>query len=209
MLSLFPESPAPERARFLRARNGKLDAAAGMLRDHLEWRAKNLPPPPDAPLHGKGLPPWITMHDSMRAIDGTPILLALAAMCDPEAGTPEMYALASAVLLDAHLPRDSNQFITIVVDVGGVRGGANAPPSKLFAIIRELSRVLSSEKSEHAQLCDAKPFAQPPLCWSAANFPERVRRIIIYPVPLAVRSIWMAVKLFLDPVTAAKVRLRV
>lgn len=32
-----------------------------------------------------------------------------------------------------------------------------------------------------------------------------MRRIIIFPVPFALRSIWVAIKLFLDPVTASKV----
>ena len=148
MLAAFPDSPAAERARFLRARKGKLDAAVVMLRDHLAWRASTLPPPQGTPLLGKGLPLWNTIQPAMLAVDGTRVLLTLAAMCDPEVATPEEYALAAAVLIDESLPRDEEQFITIVVDVGGVKSGANAAPKKLFSVIRELSRVLSSETSE-------------------------------------------------------------
>eukprot|EP00326_Haptolina_ericina_P042400 CAMPEP_0181258540 /NCGR_PEP_ID=MMETSP1096-20121128/50832_1 /TAXON_ID=156174 ORGANISM="Chrysochromulina ericina, Strain CCMP281" /NCGR_SAMPLE_ID=MMETSP1096 /ASSEMBLY_ACC=CAM_ASM_000453 /LENGTH=228 /DNA_ID=CAMNT_0023356931 /DNA_START=1 /DNA_END=688 /DNA_ORIENTATION=+ len=121
------------------------------------------------------------MPEATCAADGTPVVLTLAALCDADAGSPAQYALAAGILLDDHLPRDAEQYVTIVVDVGGVKGGANQTPKRLIPIIRELSRVLSS------------------------NFPERVRRIIIFPVPFALRSIWVAVKLFLDPVTASKV----
>ncbi|KAL1519693.1 hypothetical protein AB1Y20_023203 [Prymnesium parvum] len=183
MEALFPDSPEAERARFLRARNGNVDEAAAQLRTYLKWRAESYPPAPGTLLLGKGLPPWNLMGEglAMRGVDGTPVLLSLAAMADPEVGTPAQYAYAAAMLLEENLPRDTEQLITIVVDVGGIHpGGANAPVSKLIPIIRELSRVL------------------------APLFPERVKRMTIYPVPLAVRGIWSAVKLFLDPVTANK-----
>jgi len=180
LLAHFPDSPEAERARFMRARKGKVDAASSMLRAHVEWRAASLPPPADAKLLGQGLPPWNVMMDKMMACDGTRVLLAMAAMCDPDAGTPAEYALAAAVLLDQHLPRNQEELLTIVVDVGGVDGGANIAPSKLFGVIKQLSNVLSN------------------------NFPERVKRIVVFPIPLAVRGIWSAVKMFLDPVTASK-----
>mmetsp|Transcript_20201 Transcript_20201/g.51861 ORF Transcript_20201/g.51861 Transcript_20201/m.51861 type:complete len:152 (-) Transcript_20201:186-641(-) len=102
-------------------------------------------------------------------------------MCDPSAGTPAQYAYAAAVLLEQNFSRDREQLMTVVVDVGGVHpDGANAPVNKLMSYIKELSSLLS------------------------ANYPERVKRIVIFPVPLVVRGIWSAVKLFLDPVTAEK-----
>lgn len=154
MQSLFPDSPQAERARFLRARNESASEAAAMLRAHLDWRAEHLPPPPGTPLFGNGLPPWILLNDSMgiRGLDGTPVVLTLAAMADAEVATPAQYAHATAVLLDHFLPRDEEQLITMIVDVGGIHpGGTNSSVSKLYPIIRELSRVL------------------------APNFPERVK----------------------------------
>ena len=102
LLDMFPDSPEAERARFLRARKGKVSEAAAMLRAHLEWREASLPPPAGAPLLGKGLPKWNVMDDSlgMKGVDGEPILLTLAALCDPTVGTPAEYAFAAAVLLD-------------------------------------------------------------------------------------------------------------
>ena len=43
-------------------------------------------------------------------------------------------------------PRAARRTDRIVVDVGGIKGGANRTAQKLIGIIKELSRVLSSER---------------------------------------------------------------
>jgi hypothetical protein len=96
MAAEFPDSPVAERARFLRARKGKAEAAATMLRLHHEWRNQAIPPPPGTLLLGRGLPPWLTMPEATCAADGTPVVLTLAALCDADAGSPAQYALAGA-----------------------------------------------------------------------------------------------------------------
>ena len=57
-----PTSTAAERRRFLRARKGKLDAAAEMLTGNLTWREEQLPQPVPA-----AMPMWITHVDDLRA----------------------------------------------------------------------------------------------------------------------------------------------
>lgn len=180
LLAEFPDSPYAERARFLRARKGKLADASTMLRAHLHWRDTELAKAPTAKQLGKELPEWNVVPAGLRGVDGTLVVVALPALCDPTAATPAEYAFATALLLEQHLPRDSEAAITILSDVGGIAGGVNAAPGKLMSVIRELSKLLSG------------------------NYPERMRRLVIYPVPLALRGVWAAVKLFLDPVTASK-----
>ena len=89
-------------------------------------------------------------------------------------------ALAAAALLEGILDRESECGVTIVVDVGRVAGGKNARPYTLMPVIRGLSGLLS------------------------VNYPERLRRLVIFPVPRSLMFIWSAVRLLLDPVTAAK-----
>ena len=61
--------------------------------------------------------------------------------------------------------------MTVLVDVGGVHpDGANAPASKLLAYIRELSKLLSS------------------------NFPERVKRLVIFPIHRVVSGVAASVQ---------------
>ena len=177
----FPDSPLAERQRFLTARKGDAHAAAKMLQRHLEWRAASLPLPATAPIFGRELPEWIVpLHECK---DGTKLLLALPATCDLALGSASEYAAAAASLLDAIMPRESMDRITILIDVDGVPGGACHTPLRLLPLIRELVVVL------------------------AGNFPERVERILVYPVPFALRWVWSTVQGFIDPVTASKVKL--
>jgi hypothetical protein len=175
----FSDTTPEERRRFLRARKGDEKAAANQLRNHLKWRAASLPLPDGAARFGAPLPPWIFV-DGVSSADGTPLFFALGSMYDGSLGTAAEYILATAAVLDAHLPRDSETKITLLIDVRGNKGWPNPPPGVLFPYIRAAGAVLG------------------------ANFPERLARAIIFPVPWVARAIWAAARVLLDPDTASK-----
>lgn len=177
-----PTSTHAERCRFLRARKNNVKAATTLLENHHAWRSKHLPIPATGKRLGRGLTKWIFVPPGApRAVDGTRVIVALPALCDPQLGTPEEYAIAIGELLDSQLERGREELWTIVVDVAGVSGGANATPYALMKVNRALASLLS------------------------VNFPERLARLVAYPVPGVLRHFWHMIKLFLDPATAAKV----
>merc|ERR1712087_20291 len=88
--------------------------------------------------------------------------------------------MAVAALLDERLPHSGYDRVTILVDVSGVKGGHNAPPQKYLSLCREMNSTLGT------------------------NFPERVSRLIVYPVPWLMRTVWALFSAFLDPATANK-----
>ena len=183
LAALFPDSPPPELERFLKARKGDVKAASMTLAAHLKWRAVSLPLPPSAPSFGSGLPPWVLYLDGVHARDGSTIVFTPGAMLDPSAGTPMQYAMAASEVLNSRLPPDSSHRVTIMVDTKGIKGGTNPPAQNLVPYLIELCKVLGP------------------------NFPERLARLLVYPVPWPARWLWYAIKPFLDPVTAAKVEL--
>jgi len=171
-----------EWTRFLTARDQDVAAAEEMLQAHLQWREASLPMPESQPRIGAGLPEWMFFHGVSRD-DATRILWINGAMYDPEAATPEEYALAAAATIEECIPRESPEQCTVLLDVRGGAGWPNPQAYSLLAPIRTITRVLSD------------------------HFPERCRRVIIYPVPWGASTIWSAVKLFLDERTAQKVLL--
>eukprot|EP00310_Coccolithus_braarudii_P012745 CAMPEP_0183337528 /NCGR_PEP_ID=MMETSP0164_2-20130417/5137_1 /TAXON_ID=221442 /ORGANISM="Coccolithus pelagicus ssp braarudi, Strain PLY182g" /LENGTH=235 /DNA_ID=CAMNT_0025507227 /DNA_START=11 /DNA_END=718 /DNA_ORIENTATION=+ len=180
----LPDATEAERLRFLRARDGNVTKAAQMLGAYLDWREATLPLPEGAATLGHGLlKEWVCFLDEVKSRDSSKVLLVQAARCVPEACTNEQHAAAVASLLDQHLARDLEARVSIIIDVGGISGARNASPKLLFPVIRELNRVLGQ------------------------NFPERVSRLLIYPVPWTLRSIWVAVRTFLDKATADKAKL--
>ena len=195
-----PRVPPAEQRRFLDARKGDRAGAVRVLKSHLAWREASLPLPASAPRIGRELPPWVSFDG--LALDGTPLLFALGALFDSALGSVMEHVLAIAQVpretaprsrashgastarpsqvLDEHLDRTLPTKITIVIDVRGNRGWPNPPPTELFPTIRALSSTL------------------------APNFPERLARAVVFPVPWIARAIWAAARQFLDPDTASK-----
>jgi len=171
---------AAERARFLAARGGDEALAEEMLTAHLEWRARTLPLPAGSKTIGGGLPVFCKGLAS-KCKEGNRVLLVLGAMYDANAGTNEEYALALAALFDTQLDRNSDEKVTVLVDCRGGDGWPNPRPWAVVPWMRALAAIL------------------------APNFPERLHRFVIYPVPWIASSIWSAASAFLDERTAAKV----
>jgi len=121
--------------------------------------------------------------DGVTAIDGSALVFSPGALCSPDAGTPEAYAMAAAELLDSRLPRNSSAKFTILIDTKGLKGGANPPAQKLVPYLNKLASVIST------------------------NFPGRLASLVVYPVPSAMEWIWKGIKMFMDADTASRVKL--
>lgn len=178
MLAAVAGATEAERQRFLASCDGDPQAAANALRQHLEWRRRTLP----RPQHELGLAQWIYLHGEAR--DGTPIMVVNPARYDQDAGSPEEQVMAFVGRVDAACPRDSLAKFTVLVDCrpGPEEAGwPNPPPWTMLPFVRVGGASI------------------------AANFPERVRRLVAYPAPWFGLRIFEAIQPFIDPTTAAKV----
>lgn len=169
--------------RFLDARQGDEAAARQMLQAHLDWRRAHLPLSPDALMIGRGLPDFVTLLEGHTSRDGVRVLLVLGAMYDATAGSHHEYALALAALFDASLDRNSDEKFMVLVDARGGDGWPNPRPWAILPWVRVLAATLS------------------------ANYPERLKRLVVCPVPWVASAVWTAASAFLDERTAAKVAL--
>ena len=173
------EATPAERMRFFTARKQDVVAATRMLASYLDWRRATLPLPASEPAFGAGLPEWMVLHGKAR--DDSRIFHVQGAMYDKDLGTPKQYANATAKLFDESLSRDSMEKVTMLVDVRGDDAWKNPRGSAFVPVIRELSSLLGN------------------------NFPERLKRLILYPMPASGMAVWKFVQPFLDPNTASKV----
>lgn len=118
-----------------------------------------------------GRPTWAHWHG--RAIDGTRIVHANPAKIDMELGSNEDYVLDLCELLEKELDRESDETMTVLLDTRGGVGWPNPPITQVV------------------------PFAKQAISVLTANYPGRLERIVIYPVPLALSSVWEMLKLVL------------
>lgn len=170
-----------EQSRFLRARQHDPAAAALMWKAHATWREQNLPLPPSAKALGRGLPMMARfLPSTIRCKDGNRVLVLMGAMYDDAVGGPDDYTRAFAALIDEHVDRDSDEKFTVCVDARGGDGWRNPGAWSVLPWVRSLASVLSS------------------------NFPERLHRLILFPVPWIATAAWGAATALLDEVTSSK-----
>ncbi|KAL7465262.1 hypothetical protein ACHAXS_005607 [Conticribra weissflogii] len=116
-----------------------------------------------------------------RCKDGTRILHILPARLDLSLAAAPTYSLAAALYLDSLLRRTDAERLTLVCDVRGGRGWTNPTPMSTFPFIRSTSSLLGQ------------------------HYPERLERMILFPMPKAAMWVWGAAQKCLDPNTASKV----
>ena len=175
----FPESPEAERARFLAKAGGDLAKANTQLAAYLKFREEKLPK-----VEKLELPPWcFWFGKEQKAKDGTPIIFAQPARIDSSKGDAETWAIASASFIESCLPRDDASLITLLCDLSSIdpaHGGVNEPAHNMLSVIRQLSNVLM------------------------ANYPGRLQRVVLYPLPYTVKLLWdTTVASLLDPAFVA------
>lgn len=173
----FPDAPSAELLRFCRARPNSSTEAAEMYQKHLEWR-QGAGTKANLEQAAKAVPPNYIRQAGL-ALDGTPILFVQGARYDEEVD-PEQYMLACCHALDTMLPPDDGRKCTILIDARPGEGWHNASAHKMLPFFR--------------LACGQMP----------DNFPERVQRVILYPIPMIVKQLWVMVRGLLDKVTRDK-----
>jgi hypothetical protein len=116
-----------------------------------------------------------------RCKDGSRIFHLVPARLDLSLATAQVYALAAALYLDRRLSRHTTEKISLICDVRGGRGFANPTPWTLLPFIQATSSLLGK------------------------HFPERLRRMVLFPMPSSAVWVWAAAQKFLDTDTASKV----
>jgi hypothetical protein len=102
---------------------------------------------------------------------------------DLSRATDAAFALSIALYLERKLDRTNFEKVTVAIDVRGGAGWANPRPQKLLPFIKLTAGLLEQ------------------------NFPERLERCIVFPVPVAATLLWKVIRAFLDPTTATKIEL--
>jgi hypothetical protein len=175
----YPELSRPDIVRFLVARKGVLKAAEEMLGKCLSWRKLNFP------LKGTQVRNAFRtkcFFPFRQAKDGSPIVYMRGGLYDCNVATPEEYVLAAAYTIDWSLrqfPKEVN--VTVLVHTATVADGPNQSADTTF--IKLFIQVLSD------------------------NYPERLKRLAIFPFPWYGRAIWGMLKVFVDKRTQDKVML--
>lgn len=117
----------------------------------------------------------------MYANDGKKILQFIPAQMDLELASEVCYATALAFYLDRKLKRNSVDKVIVSVDVRAGKGWKNPPAGSIVPFIKKTISILEQ------------------------NFPERLAKSIVYPMPFAASALWRIIKVFLDANTANKI----
>jgi len=173
----FPDAAPSELHRFCRARPDSSDEASEMYRSHLQWRQG--PGAKEKLLQAAlDIPPKY-IRPAGHALDNTPILFVQGALYDPEV-EPDKYMLACAHALDSMLSADDDRKVTILIDVRPGEGWKNVSAHKMMPFFRLACKVLPN------------------------NYPERVQKVVIYPMPGIVGLLWSTVRCLLPLETRKK-----
>ncbi|KAL7516914.1 hypothetical protein ACHAWX_001881 [Stephanocyclus meneghinianus] len=198
----LPDSTPAERLRFLASRSGNSVAAIVKLNNYLDWRREHFKG--DSAGNNRmwestckqaiqmskdetancdtELPCVLFVHEFTDATSKLRrCIQVLPPRVDTNLASHSAYALAIAMYLDRVLDRDSDEKVTLAIDVRVGKGWANISAFKLLPFIKSTTKFVSE------------------------LHPERLERCIIFPVPSIAVGIWRAVKPFLDKETAGKV----
>jgi len=176
----FPNSEHAEVLRFCRARPRSVEDAAHMYKKHLEWRG-SCGSAANLATAASAVSPKFVQQGGL-AKDGTPIFYVCGGAYDAVLG-PETHVFALAHAIDAVMPSSVGDKGTVLIDTRPKTGLHNIPAHRMVPFFQMVSSVLQ------------------------ANYPERLNRLILYPMPALVGHLWWVVKGFLDPKTVAKVQI--
>eukprot|EP01039_Chlorochromonas_danica_P010323 gene10323-11426_t len=177
--SKYPQLSRPDIVRFLVARKGQIKAAEEMIVKYLQWRGSKFPLQKANVLNA-----FLTQcfFPYGRAKDGSPVVYMRGGLYDSNKATPEQYVLAAAYTIDWSLKQHPGEVnVTVIVHTVNIPGGPNQSADMNF--IKLFSQVLSD------------------------NYPERLKRLVLFPFPWYGRAIWGVVKVFVDKRTQDKVLL--
>jgi hypothetical protein len=168
MVKRFPSAPAKELLRFCQARPDSVDEAMDMYAQHLKWRLQD--GDPDRLAAAFGTLPQSYCRRAGRALDGSPMLLVQGARYDPAVGI-KPFVLGLCHVIDQ---MGCDEKFTLLVDLRPGEGWPNVPAYRMIPFARLLARVCPS------------------------NYPERIHRILVYPLPPMVEQLSRVIKSLMD-----------
>eukprot|EP00667_Euglena_gracilis_P016645 EG_transcript_17450 len=148
-----------------------------MYDEYLKWRSGPGAPANLARSAAVVPPEWLRRCGVAK--DGTVAAYCQGARYDP-AVDPEAYVQFCCHLIDQVATATDLNRVTIIIDTRGGPGWPNPSPKTMIGFFRLANQVLN------------------------ANYPERAQRLIIYPIPSALVSMWSMCSLMLDSVTRKK-----
>jgi hypothetical protein len=218
----FPTSTAMERLRFLRACKGNIEGAVVKLEAYIDWRelhGLDSPEYQESKLgstsddqdwqescsmalayaekmglmgekakkkgnrspksESKKLPQIVFVHtdengEAKKSLRGNLILHVMPGRLDRKKAPAEIYSLALGLYLDRKQNRESLDLFSVMLDVRGGKGWANPPAYNMMPFIKSAATLLHQ------------------------HYPERLDKLIVYPLPRPALWIWHMVKPFLD-----------
>eukprot|EP00980_Cylindrotheca_fusiformis_P021180 scaffold8136_cov127-Cylindrotheca_fusiformis.AAC.20 len=109
------------------------------------------------------------------------IIHVLPARINRRVAAAPIWANAFAFYLDRYFDRNSLETVTILLDVRAGQGWPNPPAITMVNFIRTVTKVLES------------------------NFPERVSKLIIFPVPRLAQGVFNTIKVLFQSSTSSKI----
>mmetsp|Transcript_4509 Transcript_4509/g.8782 ORF Transcript_4509/g.8782 Transcript_4509/m.8782 type:complete len:301 (-) Transcript_4509:392-1294(-) len=224
-----------EQERFIVANEGDEKAANNAINKYLQYRRERLNTTEKGAMIGKQLPPLISLLRDTYSLDGSFLKIArtegkssstgrninpngnwtkriddidrsetskenlsvtgnvirdndnrrcilyMAAMYNPKLGTAKEYTNAVSIVLDEIMPREEHEKFTILVDTRAGKGWKNPYVWSILDFVKNIISVLS------------------------AYFPERVAKVVVYPVPRLCNAFYNAIRSYLPENTRSKV----
>lgn len=177
----FPDAPLGELKRFARARPFSPERALEMYEAHMAWRGEEGAPCELAAAYDRVPTFWLYGGDEHQlARDGTRVLFLQAARIDMGEAPLECYMFALCFMMDKILREGDQEPLTVLVDTRPGPGWPNHPARLLLPLILQAGKILPNQ------------------------YPESLRRLIVYPVPTFAIAFVRMLKGLLDPTTLEK-----
>lgn len=175
----YPSLTPVDIVRFLVARKGNIANAEQMIDKYLAWKLEHFPIK-----HSTVKNAFLSkcFFPYGRSRDGSPIVIMRGCLYNSKVATPYEYVMAASYCIEWALANNPGQpSVTVLVHTAQVEGGPN----------------------EIADMAFMKLFVQV----LGDNFPERLKRLALYPFPLYGRMLWKVIGVFLDKRTQEKIQL--
>ena len=122
-----------------------------------------------------------SQEEPIKTTEGNIIIQLLPAQMDPKIADEDTYTLAIAFYLERKLNRDDMEKIVVCIDMRPGDNWHNAKAGTLIPFIKNVTACLGN------------------------NFPERLAKSILFPMPKLAMTLWKVVRKFLDQNTAKKI----
>lgn len=169
----FPGATELEIARYRRARPDSLEEASQLYKNELAWRSADGSPENLAAAAASVHPQFVRAHGT--ALDGSKIILVQGGRYDSSIDV-DKYVLTCPHVLDQIVRPDSDDLVTLLIDVRPHTGWPNPPAPTMFPFFKKAAALSNSRPAHSGQ----------------------IKRVIVYPLPGIFRYIWTVASALVD-----------